>query len=92
MAGCQCGGRDWPGSCPGPSNCPCCETRPSCKVCHWPVKISTATQGADDEWLCASCAEDQPDEEPDDEPDDEPDYDRNGDYRHQQAERLKETR
>jgi hypothetical protein len=56
------------------------------------VKISTATQGADDEWLCASCAEDQPDEEPDDEPDDEPDYDRNGDYRHQQAERLKETR
>lgn len=23
---CQCGYPDWPGTCPGPANCPCCET------------------------------------------------------------------
>ena len=23
---CQCGYPDWPGSCPGPANCPCCQT------------------------------------------------------------------
>jgi len=22
---CQCGNPDWPGSCPGPENCPCCQ-------------------------------------------------------------------
>ena len=22
---CQCGSPDWPGSCPGPANCPCCQ-------------------------------------------------------------------
>jgi hypothetical protein len=25
---CQCGKPDWPGSCPGPANCPCCEIDP----------------------------------------------------------------
>jgi hypothetical protein len=23
---CQCGNPDWPGSCPGPANCPCCQS------------------------------------------------------------------
>lgn len=23
---CQCGYPDWPGSCPGPANCPLCQT------------------------------------------------------------------
>ena len=25
---CQCGYPDWPGQCPGPTNCPCCEASP----------------------------------------------------------------
>lgn len=23
---CQCGNPDWPGFCPGPANCPCCQS------------------------------------------------------------------
>jgi hypothetical protein len=23
---CQCGNPDWPGLCPGPVNCPCCQS------------------------------------------------------------------
>lgn len=23
---CQCGDLDWPGACPGPANCPCCQS------------------------------------------------------------------
>ena len=27
---CQCGYPDWPGSCPGPDNCPLCEEDDDC--------------------------------------------------------------
>ena len=55
--GCRCGG-DMPGRCPGPANCPMCDSGPTCGTCGDEItRTSRATQDAHDVWTCEHCIE-----------------------------------
>lgn len=57
-ARCECGRPDWPGSCPGPANCPCVDNRPVCVMCEEPINdTKNAHQDYRDDWFCQDCHE-----------------------------------